>query len=146
MFIYCSTIYKTFHCKNMNYRQDIKKQRFDFMNFVFIFALFFCLFSCNKEGKTSVLILVKDANDLPVNNAVVRLYSVSNGSSQALPLIELSAETNANGNAMFDLSGFYNLGQTGFGILYISAEKNGLFTQEYIEVIEEQSNEKILFL
>ena len=130
----------------MNYRLDIENKRFDFMTFVFIFALFFCLFSCNKEGKTSVLILVKDANDLPVNNAVVRLYSVSNASSQALPLIELSAETNANGNAMFDLSGFYNLGQTGFGILYISAEKNGLFTQEYIEVIEEQSNEKILFL
>ncbi len=130
----------------MNYRLDIENKRFDFMTFVFIFALFFCLFSCNKEGKTSVLILVKDSNDLPVNNAVVRLYSVSNGSSQALPLIELSAETNANGNAMFDLSGFYNLGQTGFGILYISAEKNGLFTQEYIEVIEEQSNEKILFL
>ena len=130
----------------MNYRLDIENKRFDFMTFVFIFALFFCLFSCNKEGKTSVLILVKDANDLPVNNAVVRLYSVSNASPQALPLIELSAETNANGNAMFDLSGFYNLGQTGFGILYISAEKNGLFTQEYIEVIEEQSNEKILFL
>jgi len=130
----------------MNYRLDIQKQKFHFINFIFLFTLSFCLLSCNKESKTSVLIFVKDANDLPVNNAVVRLYSVSNASSQALPLIELSAETNANGNAMFDLSGFYNLGQTGFGILYVSAEKNGLFTQEYLEVIEEQSNEKILFL
>ena len=130
----------------MNYRFDIKKQRFHFINFIFILALFPLFFSCNKEAPTSVLILVKDANNLPVNNAIVRLYSGSNASPQELPLIELSAETNANGNAIFDLSGFYNTGQTGFGILYVSAEKNGLFTQEYIEIIEEQSNKKILLL
>jgi len=130
----------------MNYRFDKQKQKFHLRNFIFIICLSCCLFSCNKEAPTSVLILVKDANNSPVNNAVVRLYSAPNASSQALPLIELSAETNANGNAMFDLSGFYNLGQTGFGVLCVSVEKNGLFTQEYIEVIEEQSNEKILFL
>ena len=130
----------------MNYRFDIQKQRFHFMNFVFLLILFFCLFSCNKEVPTSVLILVKDANNSPVSNATVRLYSVSNATPQALALIDIYAETNANGNAMFDLSEFYNLGQTGFGILCVSAEKNTLYTQEYIEIIEEESNSKVLFL
>ena len=83
---------------------------------------------------------------MPVNNAVVRLYSVSNASSQALPLIDLSAETNANGNAMFDLMGFLQPWTDWIWNTLCLCRKKWTFTQEYLEVIEEQSNEKILFL
>ena len=108
--------------------------------------MFGSLFSCiKKEKPTIVLVNVRQSNGAIVENVNVRLYGIPNNSTiQGSLAIDLYATTNSDGVASFDLSSFYNTGQTGFAILNIYAEKQGLYIEGYIEVEGEKTNETIV--
>ena len=134
-------------CKNMNYKIEIKKYHFRLIFISLIFCFISSLFSCiKKEKPTIVLINVRQTNGVGVENVNVRLYGVPNNSSisGANIAIDVYSTTNSSGVASFDLSSFYNTGQTGFAVLNIYAEKMGVFSEGYIEVEGEQTNETII--
>ena len=133
-------------CKNMNYKIEIKKYSIRLILISFIFVLFGSLFSCiKKEKPTIVLVNVRQSNGAIVENVNVRLFGIPNNSTiQGSLAIDLHATTNSDGVASFDLSSFYNTGQTGFAILNIYAEKQGLYSEGYIEVEGEKTNETIV--
>ena len=133
-------------CKNMNYKIEIKKYSIRLILISFILVLFGSLSSCiKKEKPTIVLINVRQSNGAIVENVNVRLFGVPNNSSiQGSLAIDLYATTNSDGVASFDLSDYYNTGQTGFAILNIYAEKQGIYSESYIEVQGEKTNETIV--
>jgi len=131
----------------MNYRIDRSQHKIRFIFLGVFLCGFFALSSCHKEKPTIVLISVKQSSNTPVANANVHLYGAPNNSSpQGVLLIDLYAQTDANGTALFNLSEFYNQGQTGFAVLNVSAQKENSFTESYIDIIEEETNEQIIFL
>ena len=133
-------------CKNMNYKIEIKKYSIRLILISFILVLFGSLSSCiKKEKPTIVLINVRQSNGAIVENVNVRLFGVPNNSSiQGSLAIDLYATTNSDGVASFDLSDYYNTGQTGFAILNIIAQKQGIYSEGYIEVEGEKTNETIV--
>ncbi len=133
-------------CKNMNYKIEIKKYSIRLILISFILILFGSLFSCiKKEKPTIVLVNIRQSNGTIVEDVNVRLFGVPNNSTiQGNLAIDLNATTNSDGVASFNLSSFYNSGQTGFAILNIYAEKQGIYSEGYIEVEGEKTNETIV--
>ena len=133
-------------CKNMNYKIEIKKYSIRLILISFILILFGSLFSCiKKEKPTIVLVNIRQSNGTIVEDVNVRLFGVPNNSAiQGNLAIDLNATTNSDGVASFNLSSFYNSGQTGFAILNIYAEKQGIYSEGYIEVEGEKTNETIV--
>lgn len=84
------------------------------------------------------------------SGAQVRLYGqpanlTSANASQELR-IDLTAVTDAEGRAYFDLSEFYDGGQTGLAILNVDMMKGSLERSGFIQVIEQEVNEETFFL
>jgi hypothetical protein len=84
------------------------------------------------------------------SGAVVRLYgqpanNTSANASQELR-IDLNGLTDAEGRAYFDLSQFYDGGQTGLAILNVDIKKGSLERSSFIQIIEQEVNEETIFL
>jgi len=110
---------------------------------IFAFALLLIFTACKKEIEPTVAVItVIDVQDRPINNATVRLFGKASG---AIPVegerIDFTKTTNAQGTVSFDLSDFYEAGQTGFAVLDIRASRGVLEGENIIRVVEEQKNE-----
>ena len=131
----------------MNYTIDKGEYKRRFIIFGLILSAFFAFCSCHKEKPTIAIITVRYSTNTPVINANVHLYGVPNNAVAEAPLlIDLYAQTDANGTALFDLSEYYKQGQTGFAVLNVSAQKENGFVEQYININEEETNEQIIFL
>jgi|LauGreDrversion4_2_1035121.scaffolds.fasta_scaffold1036109_2 hypothetical protein len=118
---------------------------------LFSFATLFILFSaCVKIKPTTAIIYVKQPDGTMCSGAVVRLYgqpanNTSANASQELR-IDLNGLTDAEGRAYFDLSQFYDGGQTGLAILNVDIKKGSLERSSFIQIIEQEVNEETIFL
>ncbi|MFM7668381.1 MAG: hypothetical protein ACKO7D_09385 [Bacteroidota bacterium] len=118
---------------------------------LFSFAvIFFVLNACVKIKPTTAIIYVKKPDGSMCSGAQVRLYGqpaniTSANASQELR-IDLNAVTDAEGRAYFDLSEFYDGGQTGLAILNVDMMKGSLERSGFIQIIEQEVNEEIFFL
>ena len=107
--------------------------------FLFIPVFLFILSSCVKEDPTIAIVNVVDTNNEPVPDAMVVLYG-----NPMPPLGEVirfdTAYTDQNGQAVYDYTEMFKLGQAGFAILEIRAKKGALEGNETIRIEEEKTN------
>lgn len=108
--------------------------------FICLLVLFFA-FSCEKVEDTIVKISVRDVLLQPVVGAEVTLFSQPGDS-----VIEEIENTNAAGDAVFDLSSFYGDGQQGLFVLNVEVDADSLSTSSIIQVIPQEVNELTLTL
>lgn len=113
-------------------------------------AVFFILSACVKIKPTTAIIYVKKPDGTMCSGAQVRLYGQPANITSANALqelrIDLNAVTDAEGRAYFDLTEFYDGGQTGLAILNVDMMKGSLDCSGFIQVIEQEVNEEIFFL
>lgn len=106
--------------------------------------------ACVKIEPTIAVIYVKNADGTLSNWAQVRLYgqpvSVTTANANQPLQIDILKQTDNEGKAYFDLSQFYKAGQTGVAILNVDIQKAGQVATGFIQIIEQQSNEKTFFL
>ena len=102
--------------------------------FIFLFALVFS--ACDETEDTIVNIRVVNVDAMSVTGAEVTLFSQPEDSE-----IEVMEETNAAGEAIFDLSSFFSDGQLGLFVLSIEIEADTLSANSIIQVIPEEVNE-----
>jgi hypothetical protein len=103
--------------------------------------------ACNKEKPTTVVITVKNADGSLAPGVAVRLFA--NPTVPLKPdLTRLLKEgtTKGNGTVEFDYSGLYEQGQAGFAVLDILAEKDTMYAEGIIKILEEETNEQTLIL
>jgi hypothetical protein len=72
--------------------------------------------------------------------------SVSTANASQPLQIDILKQTDNEGKAYFDLSNFYKAGQTGVAILNVDIQKAGQVATGFIQIVEQQSNEKTFFL
>ena len=106
--------------------------------FIFLFILFFAI-SCEKIEDTIVKITLRDVLFQPIVGAEVTLFSQPGDS-----VIEEIENTNAAGDAVFDLSSYYGDGQHGLFVLSVEVDADSLSTNSIIQVIPEEVNELTL--
>ena len=103
--------------------------------------------ACNKEKPTTVVITVKDVDGSLASGVVVRLFA--NPTVPLKPdLTRLLQEgtTKSNGSVEFDYSGLFEQGQAGFAVLDILAERDTMYAEGIIKILEEETNEQTLIL
>lgn len=104
------------------------------------------LSSCNKEEPTTVTIVVKTESGDLVEGALVKLFA-----NPSFPLgdptrLDKETTTNSSGRAEFDYTEFYKQGQSGFAVLDILCTKDTLLGEDIIKILEEENNEKTVFI
>ncbi len=106
--------------------------------------------ACVKIEPTIAVIYVKNADGTLSDGAQVRLYgqpvSVTTANASQPLQIDILKQTDNEGKAYFDLSNFYKAGQTGVAILNVDIQKAGQVATGFIQIVEQQSNEKTFFL
>ena len=110
---------------------------------IFLTLIAFAPIGCKKDPEPTVAVItVVDIQNRPVANAEVRLFGKASG---PVPIegerIDFTNNTNAQGVVRFELSQFYQAGQTGFAVLDIRARRGVLEGTNIIRVNEEQVNE-----
>ncbi len=121
-----------------------------FISSALLIAAFFStavfLSSCNKKKDTIAKIYVRDSSNNLVSASEVTLKGISTEGRQADVNLELIAETNAAGEAIFNFNEIYKKGQAGVAVLEVTAKKNGLSSTGIIKVEEETTTEETIFL
>jgi hypothetical protein len=108
-----------------------------------LFAIILVFSSCRKDPEPTIatITVVNIQGDIQPN-ANVRLFGKASG---PIPIegerIDFTKATNSSGQARFDLSEFYQPGQTGFAVLDIRAQRGVLEGTNIIRIVEEQNNE-----
>ena len=106
-------------------------------------------FSCRKETATIAEIIVRDTAGVVVPGAMVRLdgESVAPTNPNSTNIVRHdSTYTNSAGVATFDYTDTFNLGQAGFAVLNISAEKDDLFGEGIIKIEAEATTKEIVYI
>jgi hypothetical protein len=104
------------------------------------------LFSCRKESSTIAVITVRDTSGAIFPNAMVRLYPTPTINPHNGIIIDDTLFTDNSGQASFDYTEMYNLGQAGFAVLDIEVRAgDSLYGTGIIKVeAEETSNETVI--
>ena len=114
---------------------------------LFITFLSIGLFSCRKESPTIVIITAVDTSGNLVPNAMVRLYPSPTITPPRGITIDDTVYTNANGQAFFDYTDRYNLGQAGFAVLNIEISSGqSLYGTGIIKIEPETTSEEKVIL
>jgi hypothetical protein len=115
---------------------------------MFVALLSITFFSCRKESPTIAVITVVDTSGVAYPNAMVRLYPTPTINPHPGITIDDTLFTDASGQATFDYSDMYNLGQAGFAVLDIEVRSGDtLYGTGIIKVeAEVTSEEKVILL
>jgi hypothetical protein len=107
-----------------------------------ILFVLIALTSCKKEEPTIALITVTTVDGVAVEQALVRLYPepTAEGGTQGELIDDVEQFTNAAGQATFDFSEYYELGQAGFAVLNIEVTKDTLSAEGIIKIDPEVTN------
>lgn len=116
------------------------------VRYLFIGLLVVAASSCNPEEDTIVIIKVVDIDNNPQAEAYVSLSA-----NPSFPLgdpsrLFMEKLTDATGQAVFDYTSFYKQGQSGFAVLDITSFKDSLVGYDLVKVLEEEVNEKKVFI
>lgn len=102
--------------------------------------------SCRKKEDTIAKITVRDTANVLVPGATVILFGEST-TDPVQPVVRRdTAVTNSSGVAIFNYNDEYQLGQAGFAVLNISAEKGTLYGEGTIKIEEEKENIESVFI
>lgn len=114
----------------------------------FLFGALFMSSGCNKKKDTIAKVYVYDTDKNPILGAEVILYAQgTEGTSFGKTLIQPDTViTNISGEAIFNLSELYQLGQSGVAVLNIDASKDGLKGEGVIQVVEEETAEANVYI
>ena len=104
------------------------------------------LSACNKKKDTIAKIYVRDSSNNPVSGSKVTLKGTSTVGRPADVNLNLTTETNAAGEAIFNFNDVYKKGQAGVAVLDIEATKNGFSAKGIIKVEEEVTSDETVFL
>lgn len=99
--------------------------------------------SCKKEKDTLAIIRVVDTNNIVVQDATVILFGNPQSSLGTVERID-SLKTNQNGEAVFNYTELFKLGQAGFATLDIYASKGNLTGTGLLKIEEEKTAEKTI--
>ena len=114
---------------------------------MFIAFLTVVLFSCRKESPTIAIITVVDTSGTIFPNAMVRLYPTPSVSPHPGVTIDDTLYTDASGQAKFDYTDRFNLGQAGFAVLDIEVRfADTLYGTGIIKVEAEATSEETVIL
>ena len=104
------------------------------------------MISCRTEAPTVAVITVLDVNGEVVPNATVRLYPTPSINPHPGVVIDDEMLSDASGQATFDYTDKYNLGQAGFAVLNIQVvSDNTLFGEGIINIeAEKTTNETVI--
>ena len=104
--------------------------------------------SCKKLEDTIAVVQVRTVDGFAVDSAYVEIFGEGSASQVVVGeiRIELEDSTDASGKAVFDLTDFYEAGQSGFVVLNIEVTKDSLFTEGLIKVEPEETTEEIIIL
>ena len=108
-----------------------------------LFVIVFSLASCYKKKDTIVVINVRDTStsDVVVGAAVQLVYDTVGNPNPAL--IDVTATTDPQGQAVFNFNDYYKSGQAGFAVLDVLV--NGVLTR-VIQVEEENTTEETVYI
>ena len=107
--------------------------------------------SCKKEKPTTVIVEVRDNENLVVSNADVRLFVLPTPVDPDTPegqiehgelRIDTTLSTNGAGKITIDFTDYYELGQSGLFVLNYEASKGVLFGEGIIKVEPEEETSK----
>lgn len=103
---------------------------------------------CRKKKDTIVNITVKNANNVRVAGAAVRLWADPSvpGATVDPQWENFNSTTDGAGIATFNLNEIYKLGQAGVAVANIEASANGATGQGVIKIEEEKTNEETVFI
>ncbi|MFT4661346.1 MAG: hypothetical protein ACI8XB_001621 [Patiriisocius sp.] len=111
----------------------------------FIFALLLLtLVSCRKEEDTIAIITVVDITNIPQAGFFVRMYGEGSDNNQGEVqeiAIDRDIITDGNGQAKFDFTDEYELGQAGFAVLNVSVTFNDTIYEGVLKVEPEEITE-----
>ncbi|MFT6501773.1 MAG: hypothetical protein ACJASQ_001889 [Crocinitomicaceae bacterium] len=99
--------------------------------------------SCRTKDDTIAIITVRDANNNPVANAGVRVYSSGTGGVNS---IDDLAQTNSSGEAFFNYNDEYQLGQAGVAILDIEVTKDAETSHGIIKIEQEATTLETVYI
>ncbi len=114
-----------------------------------LFALLLIVMpSCRKEGDTIAIITVVDTSGARIPGATVILYGTPSSPDYAgLEIIRKDTQfTDAVGQATFNYTEAFKLGQAGFAVLDIKAIKDTLEGSGIIKVEEEVTSEETVII
>lgn len=104
-------------------------------------------FSCRKEKPTIAVITVVDVNGDVYPDATVRLYPDFSINPHPTVIIDDEILTDVNGEATFDYTDKYNLGQAGFAVLKIQVNsENTLFGEGIINIEAEKTTHETIVI
>ncbi len=99
--------------------------------------------SCRTKKDTIAIITVRDANNDPVVNAEVRVYSSGTGGVNSIDDV---TQTNASGEAFFNYNDEYQLGQAGVAILDIEVTKDAETSTGIIKIDQEVTTRETVYI
>lgn len=105
------------------------------------------MFSCRKESPTVAIITVVDTSGTVFPQAMVRLYPTPSINPHPGIIIDDTMYTDNSGQATFDYTDMYNLGQAGFAVLDIEVRSGDtLYGTGIIKVEAEATSEETVVL
>ncbi len=116
-----------------------------FILFLFIPFTLLQFTSCIKEDATIAVITVRDTNNALVENAQVVLFGNPQPQLGTVERFD-TAYTDQNGQAIFDYTDLFQLGQSGFAILEIRAQKGNLEGFGTIHVKEQETSQETVVI
>ncbi len=119
--------------------------------FIFTLMILFVSFSsCVKIKPTVAIIYIRNSDGSACSGSSVRLYGqpseITTPNAAQKLRIDLTKQTDESGRAYFDLSDFYEAGQTGMAILNVDAIKFNQVSTGFIQIKEQETNEGTFFL
>ncbi len=105
------------------------------------------MFSCRKESPTVAVITVRDTSGAIFPGAMVRLYPTPSINPHPGITIDDTLVSDVNGQATFDYTDRFNLGQAGFAVLDIEVRSGDtLYGEGIIKIEAEKTSEEIVIL
>ena len=126
----------------------MKKHSFKAL-FILVAGVALAITSCRREDPTIATIFVKNTTETFVPGAEVRLFGVEGANTETEHgeiRIDTTGTTNGAGQVTFDLSEFYELGQSGLFVLQVEVAKGEQFGEGIIKVEEETDNEETIII
>lgn len=123
----------------------MKKNALYVLSAAAIFATGMLLNSCKEPADTLAKILIKDVEGFSVSGATVALYGEPSEQGVESTVAD-TTESNAAGEAIFNLNDLYKKGQAGVAVLNISATKDSLSGSGVIKIEEETTNTETIFV
>lgn len=119
-------------------------KKFNF--FILLSCVVLTQISCRKEADTLAVITVKDTDGLAVSDAEVRIFPVPTDTPPNEIILEKILITNQSGQAIFDFTEDFKLGQAGMAVLNVEVYKDDFFGEGIIKIVEEQRNEETVII